>query len=34
MGFYPKPVLDLINPTSKQVVTNAGFSDPVEKVGK
>jgi NADH-quinone oxidoreductase subunit M len=34
MGFYPKPVLDLINPTSKQVVTNAGFSDPVAKVGK
>ncbi len=34
MGFYPKPVLDLINPTSEQVVTNAGFSDPVAKVGK
>ena len=34
MGFYPKPVLDLINPTSEQVVTNAGFSDPVVKVGK
>jgi NADH-quinone oxidoreductase subunit M len=34
MGFYPKPVLDLINPISKQVVTNAGFSDPDAKVGK
>jgi NADH-quinone oxidoreductase subunit M len=34
MGFYPKPVLDLINPISEQVVTNAGFSDPVVKVGK
>jgi len=34
MGFYPKPVLDLINPTSEQVITNAGFSDPVAKVGK
>jgi NADH-quinone oxidoreductase subunit M len=34
MGFYPKPVLDLINPTSEQVVTNAGFSDPAAKVGK
>ena len=34
MGFYPKPVLDLINPTSEQVVINAGFSDPVAKVGK
>ena len=34
MGFYPKPVLDLINPTSEQVVINAGFSDPVAKVDK
>lgn len=34
MGFYPKPVLDLINPTAQQVVTNAGYSDPVAKVGK
>jgi NADH-quinone oxidoreductase subunit M len=34
MGFYPKPVLDLINPTSEKVVTNAGFSDPVAKVKK
>jgi len=34
MGFYPKPVLDLINPISEQVVTNAGFSDPAAKVGK
>ena len=34
MGFYPKPVLDLINPTSEQVVTNAGFSDPAAKVGR
>ncbi|ASY23403.1 NADH-quinone oxidoreductase subunit M [Candidatus Nanopelagicus abundans] len=34
MGFYPKPVLDLINPTSEQVVISAGFSDPVAKVGK
>ena len=34
MGFYPKPVLDLINPTSEQVVINAGFTDPVAKVGK
>jgi hypothetical protein len=24
----------LINPTSEQVVTNAGFSDPAAKVGK
>ena len=34
MGFYPKPVLDLINPTAEKVVVNAGFSDPVAKVGK
>ena len=34
MGFYPKPVLDLINPTSEEVVVNAGFSDPIAKVGK
>jgi len=34
MGFYPKPVLELINPISEKVVTNAGFSDPVAKVGK
>ncbi len=34
MGFYPKPVLDLINPTSEKVVVNAGFSDPIAKVGK
>jgi len=34
MGFYPKPVLDLINPTSQKVVTTAGFTDPAAKVGK
>jgi NADH-quinone oxidoreductase subunit M len=34
MGFYPKPVLDLINPTSEKIVVNAGFSDPIAKVGK
>ena len=34
MGFYPKPVLDLINPTAEKVVTTAGFSDPAAKVGK
>jgi NADH-quinone oxidoreductase subunit M len=34
MGFYPKPVLDLINPTAEHVVTKAGFTDPVAKVGK
>ena len=34
MGFYPKPVLDVINPTSAQVVTNAGFTDPIAQVSK
>lgn len=34
MGFYPKPILDLINPTSEKVVVTAGFSDPIAKVGK
>ena len=34
MGFYPKPVLDIINPTAEKVVVNAGFTDPVVKMGK
>ena len=34
MGFYPKPVLDLINPTAEKVVINAGFTDPVAEVNK
>jgi len=34
MGFYPKPVLDVINPTAEKVVVNAGFTDPVARMGK
>lgn len=34
MGFYPKPVLDLINPTSAKVVINSGFTDPIAAVKK
>jgi NADH-quinone oxidoreductase subunit M len=34
VGFYPKPVLDFINPTSEKIVTNAGFTDPVAEVNK
>jgi NADH-quinone oxidoreductase subunit M len=34
MGFYPKPVLDLINPTSAKVVVDAGYSDPIAEVNK
>jgi NADH-quinone oxidoreductase subunit M len=34
MGFYPKPVLDLINPISRTIVINAGFTDPIAAVSK
>ena len=34
MGFYPKPVLDLINPTAEKIVIDAGYSDPVAKAGE
>jgi NADH-quinone oxidoreductase subunit M len=34
LGFYPKPVLNVINPTSQTVMTHAGVSDPVAKVAK
>jgi NADH-quinone oxidoreductase subunit M len=34
MGFFPKPVLDLINPTSEKIVTSAGFTDPIAQVNK
>ena len=34
IGFYPKPVLDLINPTSEKIVTTVGFTDPVAEVNK
>lgn len=34
MGFYPKLVLDVINPKSAQVVTNTGFTDPIAQVSK
>ncbi len=34
MGFYPKPVLDIINPTAEKIVVNAGFTDLVVKMDK
>ena len=34
MGFYPKPVLDIINPTAEKIVVNAGSTDPVVKMDK
>ena len=34
LGFYPKPVLNVINPTTQTVMTHAGVSDPIAKVAK
>jgi NADH-quinone oxidoreductase subunit M len=34
LGFYPKPVLSVINPTTQTVMTHAGVSDPIAKVAK
>lgn len=34
LGFYPKPALDVINPTSVSTITGAGFSDPAPTGGK
>ena len=34
LGFYPKPALDVINPTSVTTITDAGFSDPAPTGGK
>ena len=34
LGFYPKPVLDVINPTTAVVMQHAGVTDPAVKAGK
>lgn len=34
LGLFPKPILDLINPAAKTVITSNGFSDPVSKIKK
>ena len=34
LGFYPKPVLNVINATTQTVMTHAGVVDPVAKVAK
>ena len=34
LGIFPKPVIDLINPTAKTVISNNGYSDPASKVKK
>jgi len=33
LGFYPKPLLDVINPASVATLTAAGFSDPAPTMG-
>ncbi len=33
-GFFPKPLLDAINPASHTVMTHAGVTDPAPKAGK
>ena len=33
-GFMPKPITDVINPASGQVMVHAGFTDPAPKAGK
>jgi NADH-quinone oxidoreductase subunit M len=32
LGFYPKPMLDLINPAAKATITKTGLSDPAPLV--
>ncbi|WP_420814057.1 NADH-quinone oxidoreductase subunit M [Nakamurella deserti] len=32
LGVYPKPVLDVINPTAAQIVTDSGHSDPAPAI--
>ena len=32
LGFYPKPVLDVINPTVNTTMNSIGFTDPVTGV--
>jgi NADH-quinone oxidoreductase subunit M len=34
LGFYPKPVLNVINPTSTAVMQHTGVTDPAVKAGK
>jgi NADH-quinone oxidoreductase subunit M len=34
LGFYPKPVLNVINTTTQTIMTHAGVSDPIAKVAK
>ena len=33
LGVYPKPVLDVINPTATQIVLDSGHTDPAPTIG-
>jgi NADH-quinone oxidoreductase subunit M len=33
LGFYPSPLLNVINPAAKNVVSQMGFTDPVPSNG-
>ena len=33
-GFFPKPITDVLNPASQDVMSHAGFVDPQPKAGK
>ena len=33
-GFFPKPITDVLNPATHEVMTHAGFADPLPKAGK
>jgi len=33
-GFFPKPITDVLNPASHEVMTHAGVVDPLPKAGK
>ena len=32
LGVYPKPVLDVINPTAAQIVADSGHTDPAPAI--
>jgi NADH-quinone oxidoreductase subunit M len=34
LGFYPSPLLNIINPASETVITQQGFTDPVPTVSE
>ena len=32
LGFYPAPLLNIINPASTHIITQAGFTDPLAQI--